>query len=372
MQQLKDDRTIPTLAHHFDVENAENSARLLLNHFRPHLSQQLKEEKLIITEFTGGVQNKTLAVYFPSDRRNKTLIKVYGADTDRILDRAGEIRTRLMLNEHECCGKVYGLFENGMCYEFVAGQTMTFENVGNDHCSRLIIRKLVDLHCVNRTASEDELQVFDAFKKMSGFLELVPEAYKDEKQQRQFVEYYPNRDIFAKEIEILREHLTDSSIHSPKVFCHNDLAYGNIVYDKEKDCANFIDFEYAGLNHQAYDIANHFNEFAGVEEYDYRRLPSRDFQISWLTEYLKCWNKVDCSAGHSNDEAAVTDQQVQSLYFIVRKFALVSHLFWTLWSLTQVGHSEIDFDYLRYGKQRFDEYNRSKPETLSMKNVSFP
>lgn len=25
----------------------------------------------------------------------------------------------------------------------------------------------------------------------------------------------------------------------------------------------FIDYEYAGYNYQAYDIANHFNEFAG-------------------------------------------------------------------------------------------------------------
>lgn len=29
------------------------------------------------------------------------------------------------------------------------------------------------------------------------------------------------------------------------------------------DVVHFIDFEYAGLNFQAYDLANHFNEFAG-------------------------------------------------------------------------------------------------------------
>ena len=29
------------------------------------------------------------------------------------------------------------------------------------------------------------------------------------------------------------------------------------------DAINFVDFEYAGLNYQAYDIANHFNEYAG-------------------------------------------------------------------------------------------------------------
>ena len=27
---------------------------------------------------------------------------------------------------------------------------------------------------------------------------------------------------------------------------------------------NFIDFEYAGLNYAAFDLANHFNEYAGL------------------------------------------------------------------------------------------------------------
>ena len=40
----------------------------------------------------------------------------------------------------------------------------------------------------------------------------------------------------------------------------------------------FIDYEYAGYNYQAYDIGNHFNEFAGnaptLESRDgYRHLP---------------------------------------------------------------------------------------------------
>lgn len=29
----------------------------------------------------------------------------------------------------------------------------------------------------------------------------------------------------------------------------------------------FIDYEYAGYNYQAFDIGNHFNEFAGRESY---------------------------------------------------------------------------------------------------------
>jgi Predicted choline kinase involved in LPS biosynthesis len=58
-----------------------------------------------------------------------------------------------------------------------------------------------------------------------------------------------------------------SKTKSPVVFCHNDLLLGNIIYDETEDKVTFIDYEYAGVNYQAFDIANHFDEFAG--EYTY-------------------------------------------------------------------------------------------------------
>lgn len=52
-------------------------------------------------------------------------------------------------------------------------------------------------------------------------------------------------------------------LESPIVFCHNDLLLGNIVHNEAKKSITFIDYEYAAYNHQAFDIGNHFNEFAG-------------------------------------------------------------------------------------------------------------
>ena len=48
-----------------------------------------------------------------------------------------------------------------------------------------------------------------------------------------------------------------------------------------------IDFEYAGPNYLAYDIADHFCEFAGVDDVDYSRYPNEDFQKEWLQAYLE-------------------------------------------------------------------------------------
>ncbi len=66
------------------------------------------------------------------------------------------------------------------------------------------------------------------------------------------------KDEFAK----LYKHL--ETLNSPIVFCHNDLLLGNVVYEKSTDRITFIDYEYAGQNFQAFDIGNHFTEFAGV------------------------------------------------------------------------------------------------------------
>lgn len=54
-----------------------------------------------------------------------------------------------------------------------------------------------------------------------------------------------------------------SKIDSPVIFAHNDLLTGNILIDEKTDKVRFIDYEYAAYNFQAFEIGNHFAEFAG-------------------------------------------------------------------------------------------------------------
>lgn len=56
---------------------------------------------------------------------------------------------------------------------------------------------------------------------------------------------------------------TLSKVNSPVVFAHNDLLLGNILYDEKQESVIFIDYEYTAFNYQAFDIANHFTEYAG-------------------------------------------------------------------------------------------------------------
>lgn len=126
------------------------------------------------------------------------------------------------------------------------------------------------------------------------------------------------------------------ALDSPVVFAHNDLLLGNVVYTESQKCVTFIDYEYADYNYQAFDIGNHFTEFAGVDTVDYTRYPSRDFQLRWLRVYLQSYLQ----------KSDVSDTEVERLYVQVNQFALAAHFFWIIWSLIQAEHSTIDFDYV--------------------------
>lgn len=71
----------------------------------------------------------------------------------------------------------------------------------------------------------------------------------------------PSHTILEKEYEILKSTL--SKMNSPIVLAHNDLLLGNVLYNPKRESVVFIDYEYTAFNYQAFDIVNHFTEFAG-------------------------------------------------------------------------------------------------------------
>lgn len=71
----------------------------------------------------------------------------------------------------------------------------------------------------------------------------------------------PTLDQLKHEFQQLHDAL--NKVDSPVIFAHNDLLLGNILIDEKTDKVRFIDYEYAAYNFQAYDIGNHFAEYAG-------------------------------------------------------------------------------------------------------------
>ena len=191
-----------------------------------------------------------------------------------------------------------------------------------------------------------------------------------------FIHYTNNVFRFEKLIKphstLLHEYQTMknnlSELDYSIVFCHNDLLLTNILYNERENKVTFIDFEYATYNAQAFDIANHFAEFAGnfkpyqfktilisiflfiqsllnkiyqfhytgVDDPDYSLYPDEELQKSWLKIYLQTYKNT----------TQVSEEDVTELYKQVNQFVLLTHFFWGCWALIQSQYSQIDFDFL--------------------------
>lgn len=156
------------------------------------------------------------------------------------------------------------------------------------------------------------------------------------------------------------------------VFSHNDLLFGNIVYNQANNSIKFIDYEFSHVNYQAFDIGNHFNKFAGAGlSVNYSLFPSRDFQIKWLRIYLESFYSMvnsfyEKSANNTSGKKMilVDEKMVNQFYEEVNMFTLLSHFLWTVWSLVQAQSSLIEFDFRAYANILFNEYSINKSTRL--------
>ncbi|CDQ77286.1 unnamed protein product [Oncorhynchus mykiss] len=293
-----------------DEQKPRGGVLELLGRLRP----QWKPQDIKMKVFTEGITNQLMGCFVGSlQESGAVLVRVYGRMTELYVDREREVEMFQILHSHNCGPQIYCSFRNGICYEFVRG-----------------------------TVLDDTLLTQPAiYRYLSKLLQEIPSI-----------------ETLSDEMETLKRHL--SQIGSPTVLCHNDLLTKNIIFDNKEGMVRFIDYEYADFNYQAFDIGNHFNEFAGTSDTDYSLYPRPELQRDWLTAYLESYKH---SVGL---EATVTELEVQKLYVQVCKFSLASNFLWGLWAILQARYSSIDFDFERYAITRFDYYFEKKEEYFGL------
>ncbi|XP_063706874.1 ethanolamine kinase [Culicoides brevitarsis] len=354
-----------------DENHVIEGARDVLKVIRPQWNSNDIKFKL----FTDGITNKLVGCFHDAEHHNGSnsspeafvkankfnnnkisdvvLIRIYGNKTDLLIDRKAETRNIKLLHRYGFAPRLYATFCNGLAYEYVPGRTLNVDTVTNPEIWPLVARQMARMHKINleETGSDKEPMLFG---KMQQFFKLVPKKFTDPKKQEKFNELFPSLETLYSDFNSLYKHLKQTE--SPIVFCHNDLLLGNVIYTEEEQKVTFIDYEYAACNFQGFDIGNHFTEYGGIDEIDYARYPSKEYQWSWLREYLKEYLAPK----------AVTEQDIKQLYITVNKFALASHYFWTIWALIQAEHSTIDFDFMIFGYTRYAEYLAKKDAFLGL------
>ncbi|KAH8316836.1 hypothetical protein KR074_011119 [Drosophila pseudoananassae] len=282
-------------------------------------------------EFSNCTASSNVPVQY-SD--NVVLVRIYGNKTDLLIDRKAETQNFLLLHTYGLAPSLYATFKNGLVYEYVPGTTLNTESVLGPEIWPLVARRMAEMHRKVKKTGDMSTPLPMIWKKTQSFLDLVPERFSDADKHNRVKDTFLPIARLRKEFNKLYQYL--EALDSPIVFSHNDLLLGNVIYTKNLNTVNFIDYEYADYNFQAFDIGNHFAEMCGVDEVDYTRYPKRDFQLQWLRVYLEEYLQ----------RSQLKNKDVERLYIQVNQFALASHIFWTVWSLLQAEHSTIDFDYV--------------------------
>ncbi|CAH1971260.1 unnamed protein product [Acanthoscelides obtectus] len=328
-----DENNTNSLIRHVDVRvkenDIQNGALGILKVIRPEWDQKQITFKLL----TDGITNKLVGCRPDgADEAETVLIRIYGNKTDLLIDRKAETKNILLLNRAGLAPELYATFKNGLAYQYVPGIVLNWKMARRSDVYKLVARRMARLHkvCVGQ-AEKTQPVIWDKLRK---FLDLVPATFTDPEKNARCNELVTPKSKIEEEVKVLRLHL--EHIDSPTVFAHNDLLMGNIILTDGGKEVGFIDYEYAAFNYQAFDIGNHFTEYAGLDDMDYARYPDKMLQTDWLrtylTEYLGC---------------EPSQAQIERLYVQVNKFSLLSHVFWGVWALIQAEHSYIDFDYIK-------------------------
>ena len=198
---------------------------------------------------------------------------------------------------------------------------------------------------------------------MQGWIHALPSAAVDQRKRQA-----------ALQQELLR---TASDLaHLPGlgedglVFSHNDLLSGNVILDtkpctavKEIRKASFIDYEYSAPAPAAFDLANHFAEWAGFECI-YEQLPTRSQRFRFIEAYLDSYFSYAQPKVMANGNTQANGEYLtaSTLFDTVERFRGVPGLYWGIWALIQATISDIDFDYAAYAERRLGEYRAWRAE----------
>lgn len=118
-----------------------------------------------------------------------------------------------------------------------------------------------------------------------------------------------------------------------------------------------IDFEYAGVNPRAADIANTFSEYCDMNnlEPDYEvQYPTSGQQDVFLRAYIETASPELAKQLDQFEDGWASFLAAARVE--IGQHTLLSHIGWGIWAIAQESLSNIAFDYLRYARLRLEGY----------------
>ncbi|OJD17600.1 hypothetical protein AJ78_02299 [Emergomyces pasteurianus Ep9510] len=346
--------------------------------------------------FTDGITNTLLKIIKRSPGlsdeeidNDAILMRAYGNHTEILIDRERETKSHALLAERGLAPPLLARFKNGLLYRFIRGKVTSPDDLINPRVFRAIARRLAQWHAVlpidekphtsSTPESQEQSNSLDGpdctSKRSTGLGDITPVITRHAGTSfwtvlQKWILALPvttdqerlRRKNLQHEFERIVAEFDDGEGLGEEglVFAHCDLLSANVIVlppaanstpaDATADeTVSFIDYEYATPSPAAFDIANHFAEWAGYD-CDFNRIPTQSVRREFLTEYVKSY------AEHSNMSGANQKDLVEKLFKDVDRFRGLPGFYWGVWALIQATISQIDFDYASYAELRLGEY----------------
>ncbi|GFP52737.1 hypothetical protein ACSS6W_003168 [Trichoderma asperelloides] len=366
----------------YDNSDSQESALRLIQSLFP----QWAKDDIEFIRFTDGITNTLLKAVHrlpglskAEIDRDAVLLRAYGNGTAVIIDREREAANHELLMKHGLAPELLARFANGMLYRFVPGTVAQAKDLSDPTLIAAVARRLAQWHatvpCLPDSAikgespaangsSEDHDSSHKAMIVKAAAGKPIPNLWStmqkwilalptETEQQRE------RQALLQRELEEMIEKLSQRPGlgHNGLVFAHCDLLSANIIIHREPDrelSVSFIDYEYATPSPAAFDISNHFAEFAGYD-CDYAAIPTRSQRYAFIREYVAAYAKLSATPMDIQEE---TDKLMRE----VDVFRGVPGFYWGIWALIQATISHIDFDYASYAELRLGEYWAYKAE----------
>ncbi|XP_072998974.1 probable choline kinase 2 isoform X1 [Typha latifolia] len=326
------------------IERIPKEARRILHSLASEWDDVVDAKALEVVQLKGAMTNEVYQINWPTQR--KVLVRIYGEGVDVFFDREVEIRTFECMSRHGQGPRLLGRFASGRVEEFINARTLSAADLHDPGISALIATKLREFHDLDMPGPKSLF----LWERLRNWLKAALNLCSYEEAKEFCLEK------MNEEMVILENILSGENQRIG--FCHNDLQYGNIMIDEETRQVTIIDYEYASFNPIAYDIANHFCEMAADYHtdtphiLDFTKYPDIEERKRFVQIYL------------SSSGEAPSDIEVDNLLQQIEKYSLASHLVWGLWGIISEHVNEIDFDYMEYARQRFQQYWLMKPTIL--------
>lgn len=285
------------------------------------LRDEWVQKSVRISILRGGISNCN---YLVEDGERFYKVRIPGRNTDFFSDRDGEIRDLKALQSTDLVwspnlnptGVIPGVVDYKTdtkiaIFAFVPGTTARKEDFGNRQVRKNAIRSIRRIH----QCSVEFCRVFNVYREIERYVNRLT-AY-----QNQISMDYPLKMFQRSALTLQKELERNRPTYVP---CHNDLLSSNFILSD--DSVHIVDWELGGMNDPRFEIADFLIEHKDI-----------------LSE---------------KDEEEVLDSyfgaQKENMRRGVDCYRFLADFLWALWAAIQHNISELNFDFERYARDRFE------------------